>query len=442
MNEYKNTSSANNPVMKVLVVGGGGREHAIAQALAKGRDIVVYAAMSRLNPGIDALSADHLIVRETSAQEIAAFCNTHQIKYAFIGPESPLEAGIVDILEAAGVRCVGPEKAAARIETDKAFCRDLMKKYAIPGLPEYSIFRDPESAITFLKSTDKDYAIKPIGLTGGKGVRIMGEQVDRNGACDYVRELDGDVVIEERLIGEEFTLQAFVDGHHLVPMPLVQDHKRAYEGDTGPNTGGMGSYTLPDHRMPFVTNDEYLQALSIMNQVVRALATEGTPYIGILYGQFMNTAHGPMVIEFNARFGDPEAMNVLSILSSDMGDIVRGIVNGNLDSTTVTFEKKATVCKYIVPEGYPDNPENGASISFNADGPALHYYASVVKDGDHLITQSSRTMAFVGIGDTLEEAEQIAESAASSVKGPIRHRHDVGTIEVLQKRIRHMKEIR
>jgi phosphoribosylamine--glycine ligase len=428
--------------MKVLVVGGGGREHAIAQALAKDRDITVYAAMSRCNPGIDALSEDHLIVRETSVQEIAAFCSTHKIEYAFIGPESPLEAGIVDTLESGGVKCVGPSKAAARIETDKAFCRDLMKKYAIPGLPGYAIFRDPGSAIIYVTSSRKEYAIKPVGLTGGKGVRIMGEHVDLDGACEYIREVNSDIVIEERLVGEEFTLQAFVDGKHLVPMPLVQDHKRAYEGDTGPNTGGMGSYSLPDHRMPFVSPADYEKALLIMDQVVRALDSEGTPYKGILYGQFMNTSRGPMVIEFNARFGDPEAMNVLSLLSSGMGEIVRGITSGTLDQVRITFKPQATVCKYLVPEGYPENTGSGAVITPGSASPAVLYYASVVQEGGHLVTQSSRTMAYVGIGDTLEEAEQIAEASASAVLGPVRHRRDIGTAEVLRKRITHMQEIR
>jgi len=427
---------------KVLVVGGGGREHAIAQALSKGYDVALYAAMSRINPGIATLSKECLITRETAVDEITAFCIRHHIEYAVIGPEAPLEAGIVDSLNAAGILCVGPKKAAARIETDKAFCRNLMKQYSIPGLPGYHIFQGPDEAVEFLKTTSCDYAIKPIGLTGGKGVRIMGEHVDRDGACEYAREINGGIVIEERLIGEEFTLQAFVDGKYLIPMPLVQDHKRAFEGDTGPNTGGMGSYTLSDHRMPFITDEEYNQALSIMNEIVRALAAEGTPYTGILYGQFMNTAQGPMVIEFNARFGDPEAMNVLSLLTSDIGDIIRGITHGTLDRTRVTFAKKATVCKYIVPEGYPDHPAAGDSISLGNPGSALLYYASVVKDGEHLITQSSRTLAYVGIGNTLEEAEQIAEEAASAVKGQVRHRRDVGTMDVLKKRIAHMQEIR
>ena len=167
----------------------------------------------------------------------------------------------------------------------------------------------------------------------------------------------GNVVLEERLIGEEFTLQAFVDGKHIVPMPLVQDHKRAFEGDQGPNTGGMGAYSMPDHSLPFVTDADREQAFAIMKDVVRVMEDAGTPYRGVLYGQFMNTARGPMVIEFNARFGDPEAMNVLSLLESDFSTHhQRGSYQGSLSKHDVRFSRKATVCKYLVPEGYPEAP--------------------------------------------------------------------------------------
>lgn len=426
----------------ILVVGSGGREHAIAKALSKNPQTRIFSVMNRMNPGITELAYKVLIASETDPERVKMFCLEHQILFACIGPEAPLETGVVDALTEAGVRCVGPTKLAARIETDKSFCRNLMKKYNIPGLPEYHIFHSGTDAEKFLKTTIKEYAIKPSGLTGGKGVRIMGEHLTHEDACRYVHELKGDVVIEERLIGEEFTLQAFVDGNHLVPMPLVQDHKRAFEGDVGPNTGGMGSYTLPDHRFPFVTEEDYYKAFAIMKQTVVSLAAEGTPYVGILYGQFMNTAQGPMVIEFNARFGDPEAMNVLSLLTSDFSTLVQAITAGTLDKAEVQFAKKATVCKYLVPEGYPDNPVSGGKLTPGQENKALCYYASVVRDGEYLVTQSSRTMAFVGIGDTLEEAEKIAEEAASAVQGPVRHRSDIGTREVLDKRISHMKEIR
>lgn len=426
----------------ILIVGSGGREHAIARALALNPQTRIFAVMNRMNPGIAELAQKVLITPETDPYPIRKFCVENQIKYACIGPEAPLEAGVVDVLTKEGIKCVGPSKDAARIETDKSFCRNLMKKYNIQGLPEYYIFQSGAEAEKFLRLSQKEYAIKPSGLTGGKGVRIMGEHLDLDAACAYVHELAGDVVIEELLIGEEFTLQAFVDGRNLVPMPLVQDHKRAYEGDVGPNTGGMGAYTLPDHRFPFVTDDDYNQAFSIMKQTVSALAAEGTPYVGILYGQFMNTAKGPMVIEFNARFGDPEAMNVLTLLTSDFTGIVQAITSGTLDITKVTFAPKATVCKYLVPEGYPDSPVSGGKLTVNSDTKALCYYASVIREKEHLITQSSRTMAFVGVGDTLEEAEKIAEEGSSSVTGPVRHRRDIGTKDVLDKRIRHMKEIR
>ena len=195
----------------------------------------------------------------------------------------------------------------------------------------------------------------------------MGEQVDRAGAIAYARSLNGDVVLEERLLGEEFTLQAFVDGNHLVPMPLVQDHKRAFEGDTGPNTGGMGSYSMPDHMLPFVSKKDYTRALAIMQSVVAAMERTGSPYKGILYGQFMNTAEGPKVIEFNARFGDPEAMNVLSLLSSDLSEIVCRICRGIACIIARHLRTPATVCKYLVPKGYPDTPHAGDPITLPAD---------------------------------------------------------------------------
>jgi phosphoribosylamine--glycine ligase len=429
-------------VMKALVVGGGGREHAIAAALARNPETHVFSVMAKRNPGIARMARDVLLHKETDTSGIVAYAQKNGIDYAIIGPEAPLEAGIADALSGAGIPCVGPTKAAARIETDKGFCRDLMRKYAIAGLPEYRIFSSVDDAVDFIKNYDGDLVVKPLGLTGGKGVRIMGEQVDRNGAVEYARSLKGIAVIEERLLGEEFTLQAFVDGRHLSPMPLVQDHKRAFEGDTGPNTGGMGSYTMPDHAMPFVSPRDYDAALGIMQATVDALAHSGHPYKGILYGQFMNTAHGPKVIEFNARFGDPEAMNVLSLLTSDLGEIACGIAEGSLRNRDVCFAGKATVCKYLVPAGYPDAPAAGDPVSIGDHPGALLYYANIEERDGRLVTLTSRTLAFVGIGDTLAEAETAAEHAAGGVTGNVRYRRDIGTRDLLDQRIRHMKELR
>jgi phosphoribosylamine--glycine ligase len=428
--------------MKILVVGGGGREHAIAKALSRNDGCELYAVMGKKNPGIAQICKEYLINSETEIDAVAEFAYNNRIDYAVIGPEAPLEAGIVDLLEEKGIACVGPSRMAARLETDKAFCRNMMEKHGVAGCPLYRVFHDAEEAALFIRSYDGDLAVKPIGLTGGKGVKIMGEHFDAEGAIEYIKEIGGDVVLEERLIGEEFTLMAFVDGTHIVPMPLVQDHKRAFAGDVGPNTGGMGSYTMPDHMMPFVTEEDYEKALAIMKDVIASLRSEDVIYRGMLYGQFMNTSEGPKVIEFNARFGDPEAMNLLTLLSSDLCDIVRRIAEGTLSQSDVTFEKKATVCKYLVPEGYPDSPNQGDLITIKDAGEAYIYYANVTEEDKKLYTQTSRTLAFVGMADTLKEAEEIAEKAAASVEGKIRYRKDIGTQEVLDKRIAHMKEIR
>ena len=428
--------------MKILVVGGGGREHAIASALARNSDTEIFSVMAKQNYGIARIARDVRLCRETDIPRIVSYAKETGVEYAFIGPEAPLEAGIVDQLELLGIGCVGPTQAAARIETDKAFCRDLMELHHIDGCPRYRVFHDTSEAVSFINDHEEDLVIKPIGLTGGKGVRIMGEQVDRSGAISYVKSLNGGVVLEERLIGEEFTLQAFVDGNHMIPMPLVQDHKRAFEGDLGPNTGGMGSYSMPDHMLPFVSDTDYKKALAIMRATIAALERTGKPYKGILYGQFMNTAKGPKVIEFNARFGDPEAMNVLSLLCSDLSDIVVNMVKGSLSAAQVAFEQKATVCKYIVPAGYPDSPVSGDPITNIPSEGALLYYANVEEREGRLTTLSSRTLAFVGIGPTLEEAERIAEQSASSVRGNVRYRRDIGTSALLNRRITHMKELR
>ncbi|MDD1661701.1 MAG: phosphoribosylamine--glycine ligase [Methanomicrobiales archaeon] len=429
-------------VVKLLLVGSGGREHAMAEAITRDGEVSLYAFMAKRNPGIARVAQGVQLGRETDTGKARDFAVRSGVDYAIIGPEAPLEAGIVDLLEESGVPCAGPTRAAARLETDKAFCRDMMAAHGIAGCPRYRVFHDTAEAVAFIEDHEGDLAVKPIGLTGGKGVRVMGEQVDRKGAIAYVKSLPGGVVLEERLIGEEFTLQAFVDGSRLVPAPLVQDHKRAMEGDTGPNTGGMGSYSMPDHRLPFVTEEDERKAIRIMEDAIRALARDGFPYRGILYGQFMNTKEGPRVVEFNARFGDPEAMNILPIMTASLAEVVCSIIEGTLSGSKVGFANKATVCKYIVPEGYPEAPRSGESIAFGETSGARLYYGNVEERDGSLATQASRTLAFVGIADTLEEAEGMAEGAASSVRGRVYHRRDIGTRDLLARRLAHMEAIR
>ena len=283
---------------------------------------------------------------------------------------------------------------------------------------------------------------------GGKGVKVAGEHLhSHTEALAYCKELldsDAQFVIEEKFIGEEFSLMSFCDGDNLKHMPAVQDHKRAYEGDTGPNTGGMGTYSDSNHSLPFLTKQDIEDAKTINQATAKAIKNKfDLSYRGILYGGFMATANGVKLIEYNARFGDPEAMNVLSILESDFVDICYAIVNGNLDDVPVKFSTKATVCKYAVPKGYPDNPVKGQEIDVskisNHNG---LYYASVNIQKEKLVESGSRTIAYVGIADSIFDAETIAENEIISIEGPLFHRKDIGKKELIQKRIDHMKSLR
>ena len=438
---------------KVLVVGGGGREHAVVDALVRG-GADVYAVMKNRNPGIARLAKDLLLIKETEITRVVRFAQDHETDLAVIGPEAPLEVGLSDALRNEGIGVVGPSKKAARMETDKGFARSLLAEHKVPGNLRFGIFVDYASAAKFAKEADFPLAIKPIGLTGGKGVKVEGEQLgDKKETLAYVKEVfdrsigGAGVVLEEKMVGEEFTLQAFVDGERVIPMPLVQDHKRAFEGDVGPNTGGMGSYSLQDHLLPFVTKDDFAQAMESMRRTVEALRKEDCAYQGVLYGQFMLTSKGPRIIEFNARFGDPEAMNVLPLLDSNFVEICYGIADGNLSSSKASFARMATVCKYVVPAGYGLEPK--ANLPIEVDEKAVEnegaklFYAAVNEEHGRILTSSSRAVGIVGIAPDLEVAEANCERALKHVRGEaIYVRHDIGRKEIIEKKVERMRAIR
>ena len=436
--------------MKILVVGTGAREHAICEAAVQDEETELYSIMSNQNPGIARIS-EFKIGSENDIALVRKFALANNVDLAIIGPEAPLEMGIVDSLLDSGIDCVGPTREAARIETDKAFMRNLFQDHKIGGSLVYKVFEDFKEAGAFIDDFGQDVVVKPIGLTGGKGVKIMGEQLkDAHEAKSYAKEVIdtkmggyAGVVIEERAIGEEFTVQAFVDGENIAPMPVVQDHPYAFEGDQGPITGGMGSYSDTNGLLPFLNEKSRDESVKIMEDTVKAINKEVGPYKGFLYGQFMLTSEGPKLIEYNARFGDPEAMNVLPLLETNFVDICQRITDGSLKGAE--FESKATVCKYIVPQGYPGKAVPNQIIKVDEEkikeNKTLIYYAAVNQEDNEIYTSSSRALALVSVGETISEAEEVCEVSTQHVKGDIYHRRDVGTAQLIEKRIKHMQEL-
>jgi phosphoribosylamine--glycine ligase len=401
-----------------------------------------------MNPGIAELCDELLIGNFNDPDFVVNYTNEIGATLAIIGPENPLENGVADALWSVKVKVVGPKKDLAKLETSKAFTRDLLKEYDIPGGPKYRTFDSMNGVVEFLNELGENYVVKYDGLAGGKGVKVSGEHLhSHDEALAYCQELTdkGDeFVIEEKFIGEEFSLMSFCDGDTLKHMPAVQDHKRAYEGDTGPNTGGMGTYSDANHSLPFLTEDDIAEAHQINIQTAKAVKDKfGEGYRGILYGGFMATANGVKLIEYNARFGDPEAMNVLSLLESDFIEICNGIADGSLNKVDVQFSNKATVCKYAVPEGYPDSPVKDEQINISKiNNPDGLFYASVDIQNGKLVEAGSRTVAVVGVADSISNAEKIAEKEVSAISGPLFHRSDIGTDMVIQKRINHIRSLR
>ena len=401
-----------------------------------------------MNPGIAELCDEIIVDDINNPQTAGRYAKEINATLAIIGPENPLANGVSDILWDLGIPTIGPKKNLAQIEVSKSFTRNLQKTYQIPGSPIYRHFKSMEGVSGFLKKLGDNYVVKYDGLAGGKGVKVSGDHLKNHHAaieyCDNLIQKGSTFLIEEKFIGEEFSLMSFCDGTNIKHMPAVQDHKRAYDGDLGPNTGGMGSYSDQNHSLPFLKDSDIKEAQSINRETLKALKEHfKEDYKGILYGGFMATANGIKLIEYNARFGDPEAMNVLSILKTDFVEICEHIINGTLDKIDIQFENKATVCKYAVPEGYPDKPIKNKPVDVSkVKNPDLLFYASVdIKDG-LLVESGSRTIATVGISNSIFSAEKIAEESISCVEGPLFHRIDIGTPLLIEKRKNNMDSLR
>ena len=401
--------------MNILVIGSGGREHALYWKLSESPQTEqIYAIPG--NPGMGASAA---IALDDHAA-ILRFAKEHEIGLVVVGPEVPLMNGLVDELEAAGIRAFGPRANAAEIEGSKSFAKDLMKKYGIPTA-RYEVFTAAEPARAYIRQEGVPIVVKADGLAAGKGVIVAMTEQEALDAVDAIMEDHsfGDagarVVIEEFMEGEEASLLAFTDGTTIRPMISAQDHKRAYDGDRGPNTGGMGTYAPAPVMTPEMTERAVEE---ILKPTIAAMAKEGRVYRGCLYLGLMVTADGPKVVEFNARFGDPETQVVLPLLDSDLVAIMCACADGTLADVPIRWKDGAAVCVVLASGGYPGHYEKGQEIHGLADAEAMgalvFHAGTAMKDGK-LVTNGGRVLGVVGRGADISSAVDAAYAAATKI---------------------------
>ena len=409
--------------MKVLVIGSGGREHAIVEALSRSpRKPKIYAAPG--NAGIAAL-AECVAIKDTEADKLLAFAQENGIELTVVGPEAALAVGVVDKFRAAGLKIFGPTKAATEIESSKDFAKRLMKKYDVPTA-DYATFSDFDEALAYVRKGSLPTVLKYDGLAAGKGVVIATTMEEAEATLrDMLLDTkfgEGRVVIEEFLTGEEFSLMCFVAGNKICPMPVAQDHKRAYDNDEGPNTGGMGAYT----ELPFISAEDHEYAMTnIMQRVADAMVSEGTPFTGVLYGGLMKTPQGIKVIEFNARFGDPETEVVLPRLKSDAIDVFTAVANN--EQPEAEWSDEATLGIVLASKGYPGDYQKGFVIEGTERVESkIYHMGTAMKDGS-LVTAGGRVMIVVASAPTLREAQMKAREEIAKIEcDNLFHRTDIG----------------
>ena len=416
--------------MKVLVIGGGGREHAIVHKLSQSPKVdKIYCAPG--NAGIGLL-AECVDIKVGDIEKIKEFAIKNDIDLTVVGPEMPLVQGIVDEFEKAGLKIFGPNKGAAAVEGSKYFTKQLLSKYNIPT-GRFKAFDKYQEALKFLKETWYPVVMKADGLAQGKGVFIVKDFIEAKEALDLMMKkrifgASGDIVIiEEMLFGKEASVFAFTDGENILPMVSAMDYKKIYEGDKGPNTGGMGSIA-PNPYLEEETLKEVME--SILKPMVKALQKEGIVYKGVLYAGLMLTKEGPKVLEFNARFGDPETQVVLPLLKTDLIDIMEATIEGKLDKIQIEWEDKKAVCAVAVSNGYPGEYQTGFEITgLEKVKEAFVYHAgTVLKDGK-ITTSGGRVLAVTSIGDSYEEAREkvYREIKKISFKG-LYYRKDIALV--------------
>ena len=418
--------------MKVLIVGSGGREHAIAWSVAKSPKVdKIYCAPG--NAGISEY-AECVSIGAMEFEKLADFAEEKQIDLTIIGMDDPLVGGIVDVFEARGLKVFGPRKNAAILEGSKAFSKDLMKKYNIPTAG-YENFDDPQKALEYLRTQAKfPIVLKADGLALGKGVLICNSLEEAEAGVKEIMEdkkfgsAGNTMVIEEFMTGREVSVLSFVDGKTIRPMTSAQDHKRAKDGDQGLNTGGMGTFSPS----PFYTEEvDTFCKKYIYQPTVDAMAAEGRPFVGIIFFGLMLTEEGPKVLEYNARFGDPEAQVVLPRMKTDIIEVMEACVNGTLDQVELEFEDNAAVCVVLASDGYPVKYEKGIPMygfeNFKDKEGYYCFHAGTRFDGDQIVTNGGRVLGITATGKDLKEARKNAYEATEWIQFSNKYmRHDIG----------------
>jgi len=405
--------------MRILVVGGGGREHALAWKLAQSPRVTkIYCAPG--NPGIGAL-AECVNISADNIKALCGFAREHNVDLTVVGPEKPLTDGIVDYFTAQGLKVFGPSQEAAQLEGSKSFAKDRMKKYGVPTA-DFAVFDSAADARSYIEAKGAGIVVKADGLAAGKGVVVAETAAEALQAIDEImlKKVHGDagsqVVLEERLIGEEASLLAFTDGFTVVPMVAAQDHKRVGDGDTGPNTGGMGAYA-PAPVMTSALLAEVQQ--TILQPMIDGLRNDGILYQGCLYAGLMITASGPKVIEFNARFGDPETQVVLPLLEGDLLPVLEACIDGTLAEAEVHWRKGATVCVVMAAGGYPGEYRKGDAISGMAAAEAkgaMVFHAGTALAGDAVVTNGGRVLGVTAVAEDIAAAVAKVYPAVEQIK--------------------------
>ncbi len=418
-------------MMKVLLVGSGGREHALAWKLASSSGLKhMYFAPG--NAGMIDLG-DCVPVQAEDVPGIVRFAKQEKIDLVIVGPEDPLCAGMVDALENAGIRAFGPSQAAARLEGDKAFAKEMMRQRSVPT-GEARIFTTFRDAKAYVASREGGVVVKAAGLAKGKGVAVCDDPADAILALEniMVKRIFGTagdkVVVEEKLTGPEVSILALVDGHTIYVMDSAQDHKAIGEGDTGPNTGGMGAYSPTK-----LVNDRSMRQIEseILVPIMDALRSEGVTYKGVLYAGLMLTAAGPKVLEFNCRFGDPEIQPLLMRLKSDLLEVCMAVVEGKLDSITLEWDQRPAICVVMASGGYPGDYQKGKPITGLAEAGAMEdvvvFHAGTKALGSQIVTAGGRVLGVTALGDTLEAAARRCYAAVDKIhfEGAY-YRRDIG----------------